>query len=283
MSPAESDVDPAGTRVAFDHQRLGARFPAASAAHRPAAPAPMINTGTCASRLTPETGLTAAHDRASSCIASSMVAILRPAAGLRWRRDAHLVEKAAQPSSSTMTSKSRTWASRTVDATPPLVTMPAQYKRLDAGLAQHPFQPPHVERRIGDLLDREIGRLQLIDQRLAPGARREIALGQERPQRLEMRRDERLAALARHQRELGRDDQAAALRSGSSERLEAGRQRRDLRRRSPGAAIGAVRVQEIVLQIDAAAARMMSASIMRDPLQRSGCRDDRPGRAGRDR
>ena len=34
---------------------------------------------------------------------------------------------AAQKSSSTTTSKSRTWASRTVDATPPLVTMPAQY------------------------------------------------------------------------------------------------------------------------------------------------------------
>ena len=26
MSPADNDVDPAGTRVTFDHQGLGARF-----------------------------------------------------------------------------------------------------------------------------------------------------------------------------------------------------------------------------------------------------------------
>jgi hypothetical protein len=35
-------------------------------------------------------------------------------------------EKAAQPSSITVQSNSRTWASRTVEATPPLVTIPVK-------------------------------------------------------------------------------------------------------------------------------------------------------------
>jgi hypothetical protein len=39
-------------------------------------------------------------------------------------------EKAAQPSSRTIVSMSRTWASRTVEATPPFVTIPQARTRV---------------------------------------------------------------------------------------------------------------------------------------------------------
>ena len=115
-------------------------------------------------------GLGAGHAIAATVERSAIVRVVR------------LAEKAAQPSLSTVVEKSRTWASRTVEATPPLVTMPQTIERVDAGLAQHPFQPRHVEGRIGDLLDRKVGGLQRVDEGVAPASRREIALAEERPQ-----------------------------------------------------------------------------------------------------
>ncbi len=84
---------------------------------------------------------------------------------------------------------------------------------LDAALAQHPFEPRGVERRIGDLLDLRRRPAPVRRPALAPAAGREIALAEERPQRLQMRRDDRLAAAAGHQREQRRDDQHAAARA----------------------------------------------------------------------
>ena len=49
----------------------------------------------------------------------------RPSMAARWSS----TENAAQPSSMTVHSNSRTWASRTVEATPPLVTMPVNHRR----------------------------------------------------------------------------------------------------------------------------------------------------------
>ena len=46
----------------------------------------------------------------------------KPSMAARWTSS----ENAAQPSSITVHSNSRTWASRTVEATPPLVTMPVK-------------------------------------------------------------------------------------------------------------------------------------------------------------
>ena len=55
---------------------------------------------------------------------------------------------------------------------------------LDGAFAQHPFEPRDVERRIGDLLDGDVGGDKLIDELLGPGAGGEIALAEKRPQRL---------------------------------------------------------------------------------------------------
>ncbi len=58
---------------------------------------------------------------------------------------------------------------------------------IDAGFSQHPLHSRHVEGRISNFLDREIGRLQVVDQAVAPAARREIALAEKRAEHLQMR------------------------------------------------------------------------------------------------
>ena len=121
---------------------------------------------------------------------------------------------------------------------------------VDAALAQHPFEPRHVERRVGDLFDRDIGWREHIDELLAPPARREVARLEERPQLLEMRRDDRLAAAAGNEREQCRDDEHAVRASGVNKRRELVRQRGEGGAGLPGAAIGAVGMQKVVLQID---------------------------------
>ena len=97
-----------------------------------------------------------------------------------------------------------------------------------------------MERRIGDLLHVDVGGREWIDQLLAPASRREVALLQERPQRLEMRRDDRLAAATRHEREQRRDDEDALLARDTHQGCEPSGQRRDRRIGLPGAAVGAV-------------------------------------------
>src|SRR5262249_29238355 len=57
--------------------------------------------------------------------------------------------------------------------------------------AQHPFETRHVKRRIGDLLDADVGGRERIDELLTPAAGREVAAAQERPQLAEVRRDDR--------------------------------------------------------------------------------------------
>ncbi len=116
---------------------------------------------------------------------------------------------------------------RNVDATPPLVIDAADDQLVDVGLAQHPFHPRHVERRIGDLLDREIRRHKFVDQLMAPAAGREVTFLRNGRSSFEMRRDDRLAAFARHQREMRGDDKAAGTAHRIGERLQLGRQRRD--------------------------------------------------------
>jgi hypothetical protein len=64
-----------------------------------------------------------------------------------------------------------------------------------------------------------------------------------------MRRDDRLAGAARHQGEQGRDDEDAPRAAGAHERREPCRQRRNRGMRHAGAAIGAVVVEEVVLQV----------------------------------
>ena len=118
----------------------------------------------------------AAHDAVISFMASAMVATLQTGRSPSIAARCTSRENAAQPSSSTVHSMSRTWASRTVEATPPLVTMPPTTSRSMPLLRSSPFQPRHVEGRIGDLLDRHVRRRKLIDELLAPGAGREIAL-----------------------------------------------------------------------------------------------------------
>src|SRR5262249_8414418 len=103
---------------------------------------------------------------------------------------------------------------------------------------------------------------------LAEGARCEIAPLEERPQRLQMRRDDRLATAAGHQGEQRRYDQNAALTGGLHQRRELARQRRDRRMALAGAALGAVRMQEVVLQVakdQRARCRIHAASTMRLP------------------
>ena len=80
----------------------------------------------------------------------------------------------------------------------------------DVAFAQHPFEPRHVEGRIGDLLDRDIRRLQLLDEPVAPGARLEIALPQKRAQRARDAERSTARPFCRNERELGRHDPPAA-------------------------------------------------------------------------
>jgi hypothetical protein len=85
---------------------------------------------------------------------------------------------------------------------------------------------------------------------MAPAAGHEITLAEKRPQRFEMRRDERLAVAAGHQRELGRYDPAATCPQRVCERRDTRRQIHDRRRTAAPTPIGSARMQEIVLQID---------------------------------
>ena len=64
-----------------------------------------------------------------------------------------------------------------------------------------------------------------------------------------MRRDDRLAVTAAYQCEQRRDDQHALVARGGNQRGEPVRQRRNGRMALAGAAIGAVAVQKVVLQI----------------------------------
>src|SRR5437763_11369370 len=91
----------------------------------------------------------------------------------------------------------------------------------DATFAQAPFEPRGVERRKCDLLYIDICGRERIDQLLPKTARREVALLEERPQRLEMRRDERLAAAPGHQGEQRCDDQYPVLACGTHQRRQA--------------------------------------------------------------
>ena len=78
----------------------------------------------------------------------------------------------------------------------------ADKKTLDAALAQHPFKSRHVEGRIRDFLDGQIGRMQYIHELMPPSPRLEVTLLEERPELLEMGRDQRLASFCWHQGKL---------------------------------------------------------------------------------
>ena len=105
--------------------------------------------------------------------------------------------------------------------------------------AQHPLEARHVEGRVGDLLDGDIGGRKVVDKLLAPSAWCEVTLLEKRPQRLQMRRDDWFAVAAGHQREQCRDNENAPLAaartsgaslSGSSGDVVASLARRDHRR-----------------------------------------------------
>ena len=85
---------------------------------------------------------------------------------------------------------------------------------------------------------------------MPPASGSKIAFPQERTKRFQMRRDERLAAFARDQREMGRDDPAASCPHGVNNGSQSRRQRRNCRRAGAAARIGAIRMNEIPLQID---------------------------------
>ncbi len=238
MRPAESAVEPRGTGSRSTTTTSAPASLAASAAHRPAAPAPTMTTLARSSRNA-RTGALIVMPTISSRM-SAMVAMratgFSAAIAVAWVTGS----KAAQPSSSTIVSMSRTCASRTVEATPPLVTMPPTMSRSTPALRNTHSSLRHVEGGIGDLLDLEVGGRELVDKRMAPGAGREIALAQKRPQRLEMRRDQRLAASSGHKREMGGDDEAAAPTHEVGERLQPGRQRRDVGVRLAASRVGAL-------------------------------------------
>lgn len=71
-------------------------------------------------------------------------------------------EKAEQPYESTKVLKSLTCASRTVEATPRLVTMPQMNSVSIPALRRTHSSRVHIEGRIGDFFDREVGGLQFI-------------------------------------------------------------------------------------------------------------------------
>src|SRR5262245_25774137 len=58
---------------------------------------------------------------------------------------------------------------------------------FDLTFAQHPFQPRHVEGRVGDLLYGDVSRCKCINELLTPASRREVAFGQKWPQGFEVR------------------------------------------------------------------------------------------------
>src|SRR5258708_7045413 len=88
-----------------------------------------------------------------------------------------------------------------------------------------------------------------VSELLAPGAGRKIALLKEWSQRLEMRRYDRLARARGYQREQGCDDQQVGVARGANKGLEFLRQCRDGGIGLPGAAISAIGMQEVVLQV----------------------------------
>ena len=234
-------------RVALDDDAFCACFMRASAAQRPAAPAPTI-------RPAPRFRRRRQRLHARSCGAEL-------GHGLGDRD--HRAERAQRGERRLMHLAREGGAAVGKDRDVEIAHMRVAHRRgdaaigddaadvelLDIRLAQHPFEPAHVEGRIGDLLDREIDRLENVDRRMSPGARLEIPFAEKRPERLEVRRDERLATLAGNEGEMGRDDEAALRPHELGEGLHAPRQGRDLGRGEPGAAIGAFGIDEIVLQI----------------------------------
>src|SRR5215203_881669 len=120
---------------------------------------------------------------------------------------------------------------------------------LHAAFAQHPLQPRHVKGRVGDLLYGDVGGRKFVHELLTPCARREVALLQEWPQGFQMRRDDGFARTTGHQREQRCRDQYAILTRRADQRCKPVRQRRDGGAGLSGAAVGAVAMQEIVLQI----------------------------------
>ena len=179
---------------------------------------------------TPES-LTVSMQTASAAIAVSCVA----------------GSNAAQPSASACTSKSRTWASRT-GRHPAIGHHSGDQQPSDSAGSQHPFQPSHVEGRVGDLFDCEIGGLELVDQPMPPDP------GAKSP----LRRNGRIAfrcgemngspplpgTRVKWVETIHPPVARSAATTGAS---------RGPRRRSPSApprpAVGAVRVHEIVLQV----------------------------------
>ena len=120
---------------------------------------------------------------------------------------------------------------------------------LNAGFSQHPFEPRHVEGRVGDFFNRKVGRSEFLDERVAPLPRAEITLAEKRPQRFQVRRDQRLCAPAGHKREMRRDDKTIARAKQIDQRLQTCGKSRDSGIGAAAARIGAVSVDEIVLQV----------------------------------
>src|SRR3954466_5118078 len=120
---------------------------------------------------------------------------------------------------------------------------------LDAALAQHPFEPRGMECGVGDFLHVDIRGSKLLDKLLAPAPRREVARLEKWTQRSEMRRDDRLASAAWHEREQSRDGENSVVARGARERCEAVGQGGDVGARLASTAVSRFRMQEVVLQV----------------------------------
>src|SRR4051812_17830732 len=106
-----------------------------------------------------------------------------------------------------------------------------------------------MKSRVRDLLRADVCGRELIDELLAPASRREVAFLQERPQRFEVRRNDWLTAAPGHEREQGSEDENAIVACGVHQRRDAVRQGGDVGARLTCAAVGALRMQEVVLQV----------------------------------
>ena len=104
--------------------------------------------------------------------------------------------------------------------------------------------------RIRYFFDREISRLEIIDQGVAEIAGYKITRPKKGPALREMRIDKRRAIPAWNQREVGRNDPPADPAYGIGHRCEALGQGRDCVAFGAAARIGAVRVQKVVLHVD---------------------------------
>src|SRR4051812_12497026 len=124
-----------------------------------------------------------------------------------------------------------------------------EIQMLDAALLQHPFETRGMERRIRDFLDVHVRGREFVHHLLAPTTGREVSLFQERSQRFQMRRDDRLTTAAGHQCEERCHDEDAALACELHQRRETRRQCGDCGIGLPGAAVGTIRVEEVILQV----------------------------------